>query len=91
MPLEDPKANTYMPVYVPGDNGELKLEVAKAKLKSGTLVIEFNDRLPALAIQRMLARDIEIGLIVVNLNDLEDTPEEEATPDGTDEASPAEG
>lgn len=72
MELKNPKAVVEgMPVYVPGDNGELKLEIARATLKAGTMVVEFNTRLPAMAIQGMIAREGDaIGLIVVNMNDL---------------------
>jgi hypothetical protein len=43
-------------VYVPNENNELKLELGKASLKGGQLVIKFNDRLPGQTIQRMIAR-----------------------------------
>ena len=54
-----------VPVYVPGDNGELKLEVGTGSLKGGQLVIKFNDRLPAQAIQRMLADEILFAVTLV--------------------------
>lgn len=67
--------NTPFPVYIPGNDGELKLEIATASLKAGTLVVEFNDRLPAQAIQRMIANERLVGLAVVVLDD--QTPTED--------------
>lgn len=55
------------PVFVPSPNGETSLEVAIANLRAGTLVIEFNNRLPGVAIQRMIERGSLLGLSFVML------------------------
>lgn len=79
--FENPKVKGFpVPVYVPGDEGELKLVVGEASLKAGTLVIEFNDRLPAQAIQQMMAKQILFGIGLIKISP-EMTNLEEVTPD----------
>lgn len=55
------------PVFVPSPDGQTSLEVAKANLKAGTLVIEFRNTLPGVAIQRMIERGSLLGLSFVLL------------------------
>lgn len=62
----------YIPVYIPtedGVNGDL--ELGKASIRSGTLIIEFNNKLPSVAIQRRIERGGLVGVTFV-------IPEEEA-------------
>lgn len=62
----------YIPVWIPtedGVNGEL--ELGKASIRGGTLIVEFNNKLPSVAIQRRIERGGIVGLTFV-------IPEEEA-------------
>jgi hypothetical protein len=62
----------YIPVYIPtedGVNGEL--ELGKASIRGGTLIVEFNNKLPSVAIQHRIERGGIVGLTFV-------IPEDEA-------------
>ena len=56
-----------IPVWVPSPSGNSKLTVGKGSLKGGQLVVKFSDKLPAIAIQRMLERGALIGMNFVML------------------------
>lgn len=60
-------ANVDFPVFVPNDNGETNIEVGKARLRYGTLVVEFKDSAPAVAIQNMIERGVLLGLGMIML------------------------
>lgn len=61
-----PRATDFLiPVYIPTNDGVGGLELGKGSLKSGTLVIEFNNKLPSVAVQRMLERGELLGLSFV--------------------------
>lgn len=64
--------DTYIPVFIPtedGVNGDL--ELGKATMKAGTLIIEFNNKTPSVAIQRRIERGAIVGVTFV-------VPEDEA-------------
>lgn len=77
-PDRKPEAkNIMVPVYLPTEAGVTTgIELGKANLKAGTLVIEFNDKLPAMAIQRLLERGQLLGVSFVMVD-----PEKEPTPE----------
>lgn len=54
--------NVDFPVFVPNTDGTTTIEVGRARLRFGTLVIEFKDSGPADAIQNMIARGVILGL-----------------------------
>lgn len=68
---------TNIPIFVPavGDK-EPTLVIAEGALHRGKLTITFNDRLPAQAIQRMLAQHMLLGLAFV-LMEVTEGPEGE--------------
>ena len=88
MPKMPEVKTDVFPVFVPNDEGEVKMEVAKASLKAGTLVVEFDQNLVALAIQRALSRGVLIGLAFVMLE--EKTEEDAAVEAMVTEEEPAE-
>lgn len=57
--------NVDWPVYVPNSDGTTSIEVGRARLRYGTLVIEFKDSGPAEAIQNMIARGVQLGFATV--------------------------
>jgi cation transport regulator ChaC len=62
----------YIPVFIPTEDGiNGNLELGKATIKGGTLIIEFNNKLPSVAIQRRIERGDVVGVTFV-------IPEEEA-------------
>lgn len=63
--------DTFIPVYIPTEGGVGDLELGKASIKSGTLVVEFNNKLPSVAIQRRIERGELVGITFV-------IPEDEA-------------
>lgn len=64
--VEQPTAaNVDMPVFVPNEKGETNITVGTARLRYGTLVVEFKDSAPAVAIQRMIERGVVLGLGMV--------------------------
>lgn len=69
--------DVFIPVYIPTNDGVGGLELGKGSLKSGTLVIEFNNNLPSVAIQRMLARGELLGLSFVMVAAEEEPSQEE--------------
>lgn len=63
--------DTLIPVYIPTEDGYGELELGKASMKVGTLVIEFNTKLPSIAIQNRILRGDIVGVTFV-------IPEDEA-------------
>ncbi len=57
--------NVDWPVYIPNSDGTTQIEVGKARLRYGTLVIEFKNSGPADAIQNMIARGVLLGFATV--------------------------
>lgn len=56
----------YIPVFIPtedGVNGDL--ELGKASIRGGTLIIEFNNKLPSVAIQHRIERGGIVGVTFV--------------------------
>ena len=67
-PTEGPAptaTNVDWPVYIPNQDGTTQLEVGRARLRYGTLVVEFKDSGPAEAIQNMIARGVVLGFATV--------------------------
>lgn len=60
-------ANVDFPVYIPGENGETKLEVGKARLRAGTLVVEFRDTAAGVILQNMIQRGVLLGMSMILL------------------------
>lgn len=54
-------SNVDWPVFVPNEAGEIKVEIGKARLRYGTLVVEFKDTAGAVAIQNMISRGVLMG------------------------------
>lgn len=62
----EPRASDItLPVYIPSTDGAMNVEMGKGSLKHGTLVIEFKNTLPGVAIQRMLERGVILGISFV--------------------------
>lgn len=59
--------NVDWPVFVPNNNGSTDIEVGRARLRYGTLVVEFKDSAPAVAIQNMIARGVLLGFGMIML------------------------
>lgn len=90
-----PQIKTYLPVYIPNtegqpmmaedldDDGNPRGKVAKATLKAGTLVLEFEDNFPALAIQRLLSRGALMGMQFIMVEVEPEEGEAEAAPSKT--------
>jgi hypothetical protein len=84
-------ANVDFPVFVPSESGQTEITVGKARLRYGTLVIEFVDSAPAMAIQKMIERGVLLGLGMVMLQADEvntmyqEVVENESQPDNTKE------
>ena len=57
--------NVDFPVYVPNADGTTQIEIGRARLRYGTLVVEFKDSGPAEAIQNMIARGVVLGFATV--------------------------
>lgn len=57
--------NMDLPVFIPNEKGETTIDVGTARLRYGTLVVEFNDRASSIAIQRMIERGVVMGLGMV--------------------------
>lgn len=53
--------NVDWPVFVPNSDGTVSIEVGRARLRYGTLVVEFKDSGPSDAIQNMIARGVILG------------------------------
>jgi len=53
--------NVDWPVFVPNEAGEVKIEIGRARMRYGTLVVEFKDTAGAVAIQNMIARGVLMG------------------------------
>ena len=64
-------ADYIVPVYIPTEGGYGDLELGKARMVGQSLVIEFNNKLPSVAIQQRIARGGIVGVTFV-------IPEEEA-------------
>lgn len=59
--------NKAFPIYIPSPSGETQIEVGSGRLRYGTLVIEFRDTAASVAIQRMIERDVLLGMAFVML------------------------
>lgn len=59
--------NVDFPVFVPNENGSTDIEVGRARLRYGTLVVEFKDSAPAVAIQNMIQRGVLLGFGMIML------------------------
>lgn len=57
--------NIDWPVVVPSEDGESEIHIGKARLRFGTLVVEFKDSAPANAIQNMIGRGVLMGFGVI--------------------------
>ena len=62
-------SDVEIPVFVPSTNGQTSLEMGKASLKAGVLIIEFKNNLPGVAIQRMIERGVLLGFSFVMLKE----------------------
>jgi hypothetical protein len=60
-------ANVDFPVFVPNETGQTDIEVGRARLRHGTLVVEFRDSAPANAIQLMIQRGVLLGFGMIML------------------------
>jgi hypothetical protein len=69
----------YIPIFIPtedGVNGDL--ELGKGSIRGDTLIIEFNQKLPAVAIKRRIERGELVGItFVIPDDEAEDAREEE--------------
>lgn len=65
--VEPTATNVDWPVFVPNNNGSTDIEVGRARLRYGTLVVEFKDSAPAVAIQNMIARGVLLGFGMIML------------------------
>ena len=59
--------NVDWPVFVPNGDGSTDIEVGRARLRFGTLVVEFKDSAPSVAIQNMIARGVLLGFGMIML------------------------
>lgn len=59
--------NVDWPVFVPNSDGSTDIEVGRARLRFGTLVVEFKDSAPAVAIQNMIQRGVLLGFGMIML------------------------
>jgi len=59
--------NVDWPVFVPNSDGSTDIEVGRARLRYGTLVVEFKDSAPAVAIQNMISRGVLLGFGMIML------------------------
>lgn len=57
--------DTLVPVYIPTEDGYGDLELGKATVKGGTLIIEFNSKMPSVAILNRIARGDIVGVTFV--------------------------
>lgn len=53
--------NVDWPVFVPNSDGSTDIEIGRARLRYGTLVVEFKNSVPAVAIQNMIQRGVLMG------------------------------
>lgn len=67
--------NVDWPVFVPNETGSTDIEVGRARLRAGTLVVEFRDSAPAMAIQNMISRGVLLGFgtIMLKSDDVNET------------------
>ena len=59
--------NVDWPVFVPNSDGSTDIEVGRARLRFGTLVVEFKDSAPSVAIQNMIQRGVLLGFGMIML------------------------
>lgn len=59
--------NVDWPVFVPNGDGSTDIEVGRARLRFGTLVVEFKDSAPSVAIQNMIERGVLLGFGMIML------------------------
>ena len=57
--------NVDIPITIPMADGESRLTIGLGRLRYGTLVIEFKDTFPSVALQNLISRGSLIGLSVV--------------------------
>lgn len=57
--------HTLVPVYIPTEDGYGELELGKAQVRGNSLIIEFNEKLPSVAIQNRIARGDIVGVTFV--------------------------
>jgi len=53
--------NVDFPVFVPNTDGSTDIEIGRARLRYGTLVVEFKNSAPSVAIQNMIERGVLMG------------------------------
>jgi len=53
--------NVDFPVFVPNEDGSTDIEIGRARLRYGTLVVEFKNSAPSVAIQNMIERGVLMG------------------------------
>lgn len=76
--------DTYVPVYIPTTDGYGDLELGKATVKGGTLLVEFNNKLPSMAILNRIARGEIVGLtFVIPQDEAEEAEREEKVREAT--------
>lgn len=61
-------ANVDWPVFVPNDDGSTNIEIGKARLRYGTLVVEFKDSVVSVAVQNAIERGVLIGFGLIMLD-----------------------
>lgn len=66
------KVYTVVPVYLPTEDGVSDIVLAEGSLGDAELLIKFNDKLPAAAIQRLIKRGVLVGLSFVLIKEEED-------------------
>lgn len=59
--------NVDWPVFVPNEDGSTDVEVGRARLRYGTLVVEFKKTVAAVAIQNMIERGVLLGFGMIML------------------------
>lgn len=60
-------ANVDWPVFVPNDDGSTNIEVGKARLRYGTLVVEFKDSVVSVGVQNAIERGVLMGFGLIML------------------------
>lgn len=59
--------NVDWPVFVPNNDGSTDIQVGRARLRYGTLVVEFQDSAVSVAVQNMIARGVLLGFGMIML------------------------
>lgn len=58
-----------VPVFLPTTEGVSGVIIGEASIRSGTMVVEFKDSFPGVAIQRMIARGSIMGMSFVVISE----------------------